>query len=60
MSERSSLGETEEPEPSWNEAELAALRKLIAERMRGEFVDMEEGRARTDAMIAAKRKAYGL
>jgi antitoxin ParD1/3/4 len=52
--------EQPEPEPSLNEAELAVLRELIAKRMQGQFVDMAEGRARTEAMIAAKRKAYGL
>ena len=42
------------------EAELEALRALIAERRAGEFVSAEEGRARTKAMLAAKRARYGL
>jgi antitoxin ParD1/3/4 len=42
------------------DAELDALRALIAERRAGEFVTAEEGRARTKAMIAAKRARYGL
>ena len=49
-----------EQEPSWSAEELAALKKLIEQRMRGEFVSMEEGRARTEKLIAEKRKAYGL
>ena len=42
------------------EAELAALRGLIAERAGGDFVTVAEGRAATEAMIAAKRRAHGL
>jgi antitoxin ParD1/3/4 len=42
------------------EAELAALRTLLAERAAGEFVTVAEGRAATEAMIAAKRRAHGL
>lgn len=42
------------------DAELAALRALLEERSAGEFVTVEEGRARTDAMIASKRSAHGL
>ena len=42
------------------EAELEGLRALIAERMAGEFVSLEEGRKQTEAMIAAKRARYGL
>jgi antitoxin ParD1/3/4 len=42
------------------EAELAALRTLLAERAAGEFVTVAEGRATTEAMIAAKRRAHGL
>ena len=59
MSEKAEVEEAEQI-PSWSEEELAALRQLIAERMRGEFVDMKEGRARTEKMLAEKRKAYGL
>jgi antitoxin ParD1/3/4 len=42
------------------DAELEALRALIAERRAGEFVSAEEGRERTKALIAAKRARYGL
>ena len=42
------------------EAELAALRALLAERAEGDFVTIAEGRAATEAMIAAKRRAHGL
>jgi antitoxin ParD1/3/4 len=41
-------------------AELAALEALLAERAAGEFVGIAEGRAATEAMIAAKRRAHGL
>ena len=47
-------------ETELKEAELEALRALIAERRAGEFVSMEEGRKRTEAMLAAKRARYGL
>jgi antitoxin ParD1/3/4 len=47
-------------ETELKEAELAALRALIAERMAGEFVRVEEGRERTKALMAAKRARYGL
>ena len=42
------------------EAELAALRALLDERAAGAFVGIAEGRAATEAMIAAKRRAHGL
>lgn len=42
------------------EAELAALRALLADRADGDFVTVAEGRAGTEAMIAAKRRAHGL
>lgn len=42
------------------DAELAALRALLEERAAGEFVTVEEGRARTDDMIATKQRAHGL
>jgi antitoxin ParD1/3/4 len=42
------------------EAELAALRGLLAERAGGDFVTIPEGRAATGAMIAAKRRARTL
>lgn len=48
------------PEPSWNAEDLAALRKLIAERRKGEFLDKEQSHAQIEAMLAAKRKKYGL
>lgn len=47
-------------ETELKDAELEALRTLIAERLAGEFVSLEEGRKRTKAMIAAKRARYGL
>ena len=42
------------------EAELAALRGLIAERAAGGFIGLGAGRAATEAAIAAKRRAQGL
>ncbi|MES1203139.1 MAG: type II toxin-antitoxin system ParD family antitoxin [Pseudomonadota bacterium] len=42
------------------EAELAALRALLDERRRGAFIDSEEGRARTAAMIAARKAGDAL
>lgn len=57
------IGEAEvdpEPEPNWTPEELAALKELLAERMRGEFLDREQSRAQLEALIGAKRKAYGL
>jgi antitoxin ParD1/3/4 len=47
-------------ETELKEAEIEALRALIAERRAGEFVSIEEGRERTEALIAAKRARYGL
>jgi antitoxin ParD1/3/4 len=47
-------------ETELKDAELEALRALIAERRAGEFVSVEEGRARTKALMAAKRARYGL
>lgn len=41
-------------------AEIAALRDLLADRRAGTFVDMGESRARTRAMIDAKRRALDL
>ena len=37
-----------------------ALRALLAERREGDAVSIEEGKARTRAMIAGKRAAHGL
>ena len=42
------------------EAETAALRALLEERQRGPFVGMQEGRRRTEAMLARKRRELGL
>ncbi|MDZ7927580.1 MAG: type II toxin-antitoxin system ParD family antitoxin [Agrobacterium sp.] len=47
-------------ETELKEAELAALRALLTERGQGEFVSVEDGKARTAAMIAAKKASYGL
>lgn len=42
------------------EAELAALRGLLAARQAEETVAPGEGRRATEAMMAAKRRAHGL
>lgn len=42
------------------EAELAALRGLLAARAEEETVTPGQGRAATEATIAAKRRAHGL
>ena len=42
------------------EAELAALRALLAGRAGEETVTPGEGRAATEAMIATRRRAHGL
>ncbi|WP_320199239.1 ribbon-helix-helix domain-containing protein [Agrobacterium sp. rho-13.3] len=47
-------------ETELQDAELAALKNLLDERRQGEFVSLEEGRKRTEKMIAAKKAAYGL
>ncbi len=47
-------------ETELKEAELAALKELLDRRANGKFITMEESDRRTDAMIEAKRKAYGL
>jgi len=47
-------------ETELKDAELAALKALIAERSTGEFVSAEQGRERTKAMLAAKRARHGL
>lgn len=39
------------------EAETAALQALLEERRKGPFVSDQEGRKRTERMIAAKKKA---
>lgn len=42
------------------EAELAALRLLLAERSGEGFTGLGPGRAATEAAIAAKRRTHGL
>ncbi len=42
------------------EAEIAALRGLLAARVEEETVAPAEGRSATEAMMAAKRRAHGL
>jgi antitoxin ParD1/3/4 len=37
------------------EAETAALKALLEERLRGPFISVEEGRKRTERMIAARK-----
>jgi hypothetical protein len=39
-----------------DEADVAALRAILRERAAGPFVSAEEMRARTEAMIARKRR----
>ena len=41
-------------------AETEALRALLIERRGGAFVEITEGRDRTNAMLAAKRSDHGL
>lgn len=64
MSEKSTVepqeSELPEQEITWSDSELAALKQLIEERMRGEFVDLETSRRRIEEMIAAKSAFYGL
>jgi antitoxin ParD1/3/4 len=47
-------------ETELKDAELAALRNLLAERGQRQFVSVEDGKDRTAAMIAAKKASYGL
>lgn len=47
-------------ETELKDTELAALKALIERRAEGEFVTMEESHRRVEAMIEAKKKAYGL
>ncbi len=42
------------------DSELDALQALLDERMSGEFITIEQGRADTEAMIAVKRAAHCL
>ena len=43
-----------------DEAELAALRSFFEERANGPFISAKDGRGRTEAMIAEKRRARQL
>lgn len=47
-------------ETEMKDAELAALRTLLADRTKGPFVPVAEGRKATEAMIAKKRQRHGL
>jgi antitoxin ParD1/3/4 len=47
-------------ETELKDAELAALRALIAERQASEFLDAEESHRQIEEMLAAKRAFYGL
>jgi antitoxin ParD1/3/4 len=47
-------------ETELKDAELAALRALIAERQTGEFLDLEQSHRQIEEMIAAKKASYGL
>ncbi len=47
-------------ETELHDAELAALKALLQERSKGQFISQEEAEKRTEAMIAAKKIAYGL
>ncbi|MBP6012918.1 MAG: type II toxin-antitoxin system ParD family antitoxin [Alphaproteobacteria bacterium] len=38
------------------DAEIAALRALLQDRRRGPFIGVNEGRKRTERMIAARKK----
>ena len=38
------------------EADVAALRAILSERLEGPFISAEEMRARTEALIARKRR----
>ena len=47
-------------ETELKEAELAALRALIADRQAGEFLSREESRQHLEDILAETRKSYGL
>ncbi|PWE55862.1 type II toxin-antitoxin system ParD family antitoxin [Metarhizobium album] len=47
-------------ETELKDAELAALKKLLLDRMNGEFLTMEESDRQIDAMIARKKAELGL
>ena len=40
--------------------ETAALRVLLEERMKGSFISQEESRTQTEALLAQKKRGYGL
>lgn len=47
-------------ETEMKDAEIAALRSLLKDRVDGEFVTVAEGRKSTKAMIAEKRRTHGI
>ncbi|MGV8936606.1 MAG: ribbon-helix-helix domain-containing protein [Allorhizobium sp.] len=47
-------------EKEMKENDVAALKALIEQRMKGEFLSAEESHVRIEAMIAANKKYYGL
>jgi len=47
-------------ETEMKDAELAAMRALIAERRAGEFLNREESYRQIEDLIAAKKASYGL
>lgn len=47
-------------ETELQDAEIAALRSLLEERSKGEFISLSEGRKLTEKMIEAKKAEYGL
>lgn len=47
-------------ETELKDAELAALKRLLLDRMQGEFLTMEESHQQIEDMIAEQKKAYGL
>jgi len=42
------------------DGERALLKALLEKRLSGDFTTVDEGRSRTDAMIAKKRRDHGL
>lgn len=47
-------------ETELDDADIEALRELLAERTKGPFLNAEQSRKNIDAMLAAKRAKYGL
>lgn len=47
-------------ETELKEAELAAMRALLEDRVNGPFLSMEDARQQSEDLIAAKKKAHGL